>query len=100
MTDPKDLWPVEPLTAATRARMIAQASAGPQLLPWPRAFATAVERALSEWRYALPYKLAAGCACIALGLGIGLTIEPPHERDVAGLAFMASTAGANGEVTE
>ena len=96
MTDPKELWPIEPLSDATTARMINRALAAPQLLPWPQALGAAVERALSDWRYAMPYKLAAAAACVALGLGIGLNVQP-HDVDAAGVAF-SSTVG--GEVSE
>ncbi len=89
MTDLKDLWPVVPLSEAAKTRMIKRALAAPQLLPWPLAAAAALERALSDWRYAMPYKLAAACACVALGLGIGFNLEP-RDHDVAGLAFMSS----------
>ncbi len=99
MTDLKDIWPVEPLSEAAKARIIARASAAPQLLPWPQTITSALERALSEWRYAMPYKLAAAAACVALGLGIGLSVEP-RDRDVAGLAFMSSTAPSGGELSE
>ncbi len=99
MTDLKDQWPVEPLSAAAKARMIARATAQPQLLPWPQAMATAVERALSEWRYAMPYKLAAAAACIALGLGIGLNLSQ-GDHDVTGLGFMSQAATPGGEISE
>ena len=99
MTDLKDLWPVSPLTEAAKARLIARAVAAPQLLPWPQAARTIVERALSEWRYGLAYKLAAAVACVALGLGIGLNFEP-REHDVLGLAFMSSVTAQGGEISE
>jgi len=98
-TDPKELWPVAPLSAAAKARMIARATAAPQVLPWPQTAAVAVERALSDWRYGLAYKLAGAAACIALGLGIGLNLAPP-EHDVAGLAFMNSAAASSMEMAE
>ena len=99
MTDLKDQWPVEPLSAATTTRMIARATAAPQLLPWPQTMATAVERALSDWRYAMPYKLAAAAACVVLGLGIGLNLSQ-GDHDVTGLGFMSSTAMPGGETSE
>ena len=99
MTDLKDLWPVEPLSEAAKARIIARAATAPQLLPWPRAAAQALERALSEWRYAMPYKLAAAAACVALGLGIGLNLSQ-GDHDVTGLGFMSSTAMPGGETSE
>ena len=99
MTDLKDLWPVEPLSEAAKARIIARASAVPQLLPWPQAIISALERALSEWRYAMPYKLAAAAACVALGLGIGLNLSQ-GDHDVTGLGFMSSTAMPVGETSE
>jgi hypothetical protein len=95
-----DHWPVEPLSVAAKARIIARATAGPQLPSWPKAIAAALERALSEWRYGMPYKLAGAAACIALGLGLGLNMEPPHDHDVAGLAFMNASAGSVGEAAE
>jgi len=99
MTDLKDLWPVEPPSATAKARMIARATATAQLLPWPQAMASALERALSEWRYAMPYKLAAAAACVALGLGIGLNLTQ-GDHDVTGLGFMSSTATPGGEISE
>ena len=99
MTDLKDHWPIEPLSEAAKARMIARATAAPQLLPWPRAAALALERALSEWRYAMPYKLAAAAACVALGLGIGLNVTQ-GDHDVTGLGFMSSAAMPGGEISE
>jgi len=98
MTDLKDQWPVAPLSDAAKARMIAHAVAAPQLRPWPQAATAALERALSEWRYGLAYKLAAAAACIALGLGIGLNLEP-REHDVLGLAFMSSLTAQSGEIS-
>jgi hypothetical protein len=99
MTDLKDLWPIPPLSEAAKARMIARAVAAPQLRPWPQTVITVLERALSEWRYGLAYKLAAAAACVALGLGIGLNFEP-REHDVLGLAFMSSMTAQGGEVSE
>lgn len=99
MSDMKDLWPVEPLSEATKARMIKRAAAGPQLKPWPQMIALAVEQALSDWRYGLAYKLAGACACVALGLGIGFNITP-NEHDLAGTAFMTSTMPSATEVPE
>jgi len=99
MTDLKDLWPVAPLSEAAKTRMIERALAAPQLLPWPLAAAAALERALSEWRYAMPYKLAAAVACVVLGLGIGLNLSQ-GDHDVTGLGFMSSTAMPVGETSE
>ena len=99
MTDLKDHWPVEPLSAAATARMIATATATPQLLPWPQTIASAVERALSDWRYAMPYKLAAAAACVILGLGIGLNLSQ-GDHDVTGLGFMSQAAIPGGEISE
>ncbi len=99
MTDLKDQWPVDPLSATVKARMIARATAMPQLPPWPQAIASAMERALSEWRYAMPYKLAAAAACVALGLGIGLNLSQ-GDHDVTGLGFMSQTAMPGGEISE
>jgi len=97
--DPKDLWPVAPLSDAAIARMIKRATAAPQLLPWPRAVAAAAERALSDWRYGLAYKLAAAAACIALGLFMGLNLAPA-DHDVANLAFMNSATASSMEMAE
>ncbi len=99
MNDLKDQWPIEPLSEAAKTRIIARATAQPQLMPWPRMLGQAVERALSEWRYGLTYKLAGAAACIALGLGIGFTLAP-NEHDVAGTAFMTSTVPSTAEVPE
>ncbi len=99
MTDLKDLWLVAPLSEAAKTRMIERALAAPQLLPWPLAAAAALERALSEWRYGLAYKLAGAAACVALGLGIGFTLAP-NDHDVAGMAFMTAALTPAGEVSE
>ena len=99
MNDLKDLWPIEPLSEAAKARMIRQATAAPQLRPWPQAIGQAVERALSEWRYGLAYKLAGAAACVALGLSLGFNLAP-NEHDVAGTAFMTSGAPASMELSE
>jgi hypothetical protein len=88
MTDWKELWPVEPLPEATLKRMVARAVAHPQLLPWPQVVAQTVERALSDWRYGLGYKMMAAAACLLLGLGIGLSERT--STDVTGLAFAHS----------
>ena len=99
MSDLKDLWPIAPLSETAKARMIARATAQPQLRPWPQTLGLAVERALSEWRYGLAYKLAGAAACVALGLGLGFSLAP-GEHDVAGVAFMNSTVAPVGEVSE
>ena len=99
MTDLKELWPVEPLSEAAKARLIKRATAAPQIPPWPQTIGVAIERALSEWRYGLAYKLAGATACVALGLGMGFNIEP-RDHDVAGMAFMNSTIASAGEVSE
>ncbi len=99
MSDLKDLWPIEPLPEATRKRLISEATRAPQLTPWPQAIVEAFERALSEWRYGLTYKLAGAMACVALGLSIGFSIEP-RDHDVAGLAFMTSTTASTAEMPE
>jgi len=96
---PKDVWPVEPLSESAKRRLIGEAIRGPQLQPWPQAIAEAVERALSEWRYGLAYKLAGATACITLGLGIGFNLEP-HDHDIAGLALMTSTNASSAEMPE
>lgn len=94
MTDQlKDKWPIVPLSAAVRARVVARAVAEPQLQPWPQTVLWATEQALSDWRYGLTYKLAAAAACVALGFGLGITAERP-QHDVAGLAFMGTSAAA------
>ena len=90
MTDLKDIWPVEPLSEAAKTRLIAQAIARPQVLPWPQTIVTAIERALSDWRYGLAYKMACAAACVVTGLGIGLSVEP-RDHDVTGMAFMSSS---------
>jgi len=64
-------------------RLIAQALSGPRQKPW--------QRALTEWRYALGYKLAAAGACAALGLGIGIAAAEP--LDIAAMALMAGIGG-------
>lgn len=99
MSDLKDQWPIQPLSEAAKARLIKRATAGPQLKPWPQMIGLAVERALSEWRYGLAYKLAGAAACVALGLGIGFNLVP-NEHDVAGTAFMTSTLPSSAEVPE
>ena len=48
-------------------------------------------RGLSNWRYGLGYKLAAGMACVLLGFGLGdASVQPPVS--VAGIALMADAA--------
>jgi hypothetical protein len=93
MIDLNDQWPIEPLSEAAKTRLIRRAMASTQLLPWPQAVLAAVERGLSEWRYGMPYKVAAAITCVVLGLGIGLSVEP-RDHDITGLAFMTATTSS------
>ncbi len=99
MSDMKDLWPIAPLSETAMTRMLKQATAAAQLRPWPQTIGLAIERALSEWRYGLAYKLAGAAACVALGLGIGFNLAS-NEHDLAGTAFMTSMAPSTTEVPE
>jgi hypothetical protein len=80
-------WIVPALDDAHSDRMIAHALGQPQQRPW--------QRALTEWRYAIGYKLAAlaGCAALGLGLGLGIGMAAGETLDIAGVALMTSVGG-------
>ncbi len=93
-TDLKSLlkaWDIEPAAADMQARLIGEALRLPQQKPWRQVAAENVRRALTEWQYAIGYKLAALAGCAALGLGIG--IAAGETLDIAGLALMAGIGG-------
>lgn len=68
-------------------RLIAAALSSPQRRPVASILGAELVRALSDWRYALPYKAAAAAACLVLGVGAGLLADEPV--DVAGVALLA-----------
>lgn len=55
--------PVPPPPAGLAARILADATGRPQRQPWPRQLL----RALQDWRYAWPLKLASLTLCLLLG---------------------------------
>jgi hypothetical protein len=99
MTDPIDpelksllhQWELEPPTPDMQARLISEALRLPQQKPWRQTVAENALRALTEWQYAIGYKLAALAGCAALGLGIG--IAAGETLDIAGVALMAGMGG-------
>lgn len=77
-------WTIAPLDNAVRDRLLAMALQTPQARPFWRGLGAEIEHALSDWRYGLGYKLAAGAACLVLGMGIGWnSAEPMNVADVA-----------------
>lgn len=99
MTDPIDhdlksllrQWELERPSRHMEARLINQALLLPQQKPWQQMAVENVLRALTEWQYAIGYKLAALAGCAALGVGIG--IATGDALDVAGVALMAGIGG-------
>jgi len=55
--------PPPPLPEGLAARILAEATRRPQHQPWPRK----LHRALQEWHYAWPLKLASLALCLVLG---------------------------------
>jgi hypothetical protein len=84
-------WEIEPPAADMHTRLIAEALRQPQERPWGAVAMENLRRALTEWQYAIGYKLAALAGCAALGLGIG--IAAGETLDVAGIALMAGLGG-------
>jgi len=99
MTDPIDpdlksllrQWELEPPSPDMEARLINRALLLPQQKPWQQIAVDNVLRALTEWQYAIGYKLAALAGCAALGVGIG--IATGDALDIAGVALMAGIGG-------
>ena len=99
MTDPIDpelksrlsQWELPLPTADMHARLINEALRLPQQKSWRQRVAENARRALTEWQYAIGYKLAALAGCVALGLGIG--IAAGETLDIAGVALMAGIGG-------
>ncbi len=99
MTDPIDpelksllrQWDIESAAEDMQARLISEALQLPQQKPWRQMLADNARRALTEWQYAIGYKLAALAGCAALGLGIG--IAAGETLDIAGVALMAGIGG-------
>jgi len=84
-------WQVPGMDPAAADRMLRGAMAHPQTRPWAEALMNQLTRGLSDWRYGLGYKLAAGMACLLLGFGLG---SAPSDApvNVAGVALMADAA--------
>ena len=78
-------WTVSALDDAHSDRMITHALGQPQQRPW--------QRALTEWQYAIGYKLVALAGCAALGLGLGIGIAAGETLDIAGIALMTGIGG-------
>ena len=99
MTDPLDpelksllqKWDIDPPAPDMHARLINEALRVPQQKPWPIVAGENLRRALTDWQYAIGYKLAALAGFMALGLGIGITAG--ESLDVAGIALMAGLGG-------
>jgi hypothetical protein len=99
MTDPIDLelksrlsqWELEPPAPDMHARLINETLRLPQQRSWQQMVTENARRALTEWQYAIGYKLAALAGCVALGLGIG--IAAGETLDIAGVALMAGIGG-------
>ncbi|HTM81277.1 hypothetical protein [Asticcacaulis sp.] len=99
MTDPIDSelkshlrqWEMPPPAPDMHARLINEALRHPQQKPWRQIVTENARRALTEWQYAIGYKLAALAGCVALGLGIG--IAAGETLDIAGVALMAGIGG-------
>lgn len=84
-------WRIEPPANDMSARLINAALQQPQDQPWHGKALGNLKRALTEWQYAIGYKLAALAGCAALGLGIG--IATGESLDVAGIALMSGLGG-------
>ncbi|MFT4073934.1 MAG: hypothetical protein QM647_00285 [Asticcacaulis sp.] len=84
-------WRIEPPADDMSARLITAALQLPQAQPWHVMALGNLQRALTEWQYAIGYKLAALAGCAALGLGIG--IATGETLDVAGIALMSGLGG-------
>ncbi len=84
-------WDIAPPPSDMHTRLIDQALRHPQIKPWRQTFGDNALRALTEWQYAIGYKLAALAGCVALGLGIG--IAAGETLDIAGVALMAGMGG-------
>ena len=99
MTDPIDpelksrlrQWKLEPSVPDMHARLINDALCLPQQKPWRQTVTENARRALTEWQYAIGFKLAALAGCVALGLGIG--IAAGESLDITGVALMAGIGG-------
>ena len=84
-------WQVPGMDPAAAARILSTATSQPQARPWSERLMDELTRGLSNWRYGLGYKLAAGMACVLLGFGLGdASVQPPVS--VAGIALMADAA--------
>ena len=84
-------WEIDAPAPDMHARLINEALRLPQQKPWRQAATENIMRAMTEWQYAIGYKLAALAGCAALGLGIG--IAAGESLDIAGVALMAGIGG-------
>ncbi len=84
-------WELEAPASDMHVRLINAALRHPQQKPWRQVIIENARRALTEWQYAIGYKLAALAGCAALGLGIG--IAAGETLDIAGVALMAGIGG-------
>lgn len=64
--------------AGLAARIVREATAQPQRQPWYRR----VQRALDQWRYGWPLKVASLALCGALGLMAGQWSSPAGDQDL------------------
>ncbi|WP_298325757.1 hypothetical protein [Asticcacaulis sp.] len=67
-------------------RIAREAMRRPQGLAWREM----AQRSLTEWRYGLVYKAAALAACVVIGVGVSVSLNPPaaQEADLDELAFI------------
>ncbi|HVO47886.1 MAG TPA: hypothetical protein VMT29_16300 [Steroidobacteraceae bacterium] len=80
-------WRAVPPPVDLAARIAQRATALPQRKPWGTRILAAAERALTEWRYGLVYKLATLALCAAFGFAAGT--YRAESVDIVALAFGA-----------
>jgi hypothetical protein len=84
-------WQVPVIAADAAERILSTVTAQPQARSWQQKMRDELTRGLSNWRYGLGYKLAAGAACLLLGFGLG---GAPADAlvNIADVALMADAA--------
>ncbi|OQX19317.1 MAG: hypothetical protein BWK76_04810 [Desulfobulbaceae bacterium A2] len=89
-------WRVEEPAENLAERIVTQATALPQRLPWGLRVQQALTVAFTDWRWGWSYKLACLLLCALIGFGSGLHQQAPTSVDVSTLIIGEGQEGEQG----